>query len=31
MVFGEAHEDVRNKMSCGWVGIQKSLAAYVEA
>jgi uncharacterized protein YndB with AHSA1/START domain len=29
--FGEAHEDVRNKMSGGWVGLQKSLAAYVEA
>jgi uncharacterized protein YndB with AHSA1/START domain len=29
--FGEAHEDVRNKMSGGWSGLQKSLAAYVQA
>jgi uncharacterized protein YndB with AHSA1/START domain len=29
--FGESHEDVRNKMGRGWVGLQKSLAAHVEA
>ncbi len=29
--FGEAHNVVRERMSQGWVGLVKSLAAYVEA
>ncbi|MCD9022147.1 SRPBCC family protein [Cohnella silvisoli] len=29
--FGEAHSLVRDRMSQGWVGIVKSLTAYVEA
>ncbi|MCQ6560067.1 SRPBCC family protein [Paenibacillus mendelii] len=28
--FGESHERVRERMSQGWGGLQKSLAAYVE-
>jgi uncharacterized protein YndB with AHSA1/START domain len=29
--FGQSHADVRNLMSQGWIGLQKSLSAYVEA
>jgi uncharacterized protein YndB with AHSA1/START domain len=29
--FGETHQLVRERMSQGWIGIQKSLASYVEA
>jgi uncharacterized protein YndB with AHSA1/START domain len=29
--FGQPHEDVRNIMSGGWMGLQGKLAAYVEA
>lgn len=29
--FGQTHTMIREVMSQGWVGIQKSLAAYVEA